>query len=65
MNSPGFTAELALSARRTGYGTPPTVLDRVVAEVLPASHGVDVSTGHCGCYIDDWFGLPCICVEYW
>jgi hypothetical protein len=24
---------------------------------------VVVWTGHCGCYFDQWFGLPCICYD--
>lgn len=66
MTTPGFTAELAVRERPADHRT--LSLARVAAEVIPArsaGHGVECHTGHCGCYADEWWGLPCLCCEYW
>lgn len=67
MMLPGFTAERALGDRaaRGRSGTARPAGDDPAARIVAAAHGVEVSTGHCGCYIDDWWGLPCLCIEYW
>jgi hypothetical protein len=67
MTLPGFTADRALGERAPRYRleTASSPGDDASGRIVPAAHGVQVSTGHCGCYIDDWWGLPCLCIEYW
>ncbi|MFG3053429.1 hypothetical protein ACGFZP_21115 [Kitasatospora sp. NPDC048239] len=66
MNAPKFTAEAALPRPSTPYGAPAQAADRPTAQkVTPAAHGVEVTTGHCGCLADEWFGASCICITYW
>ncbi|MFF2041029.1 hypothetical protein ACFVVX_11415 [Kitasatospora sp. NPDC058170] len=65
MNAPKFTAEAALPRPPVSYAPAPAADRPTTQEVTPAAHGVEVSTGHCGCLFDDWFGSSCICIEYW
>ncbi len=68
MTLPGFTADASLTSSRERYRaeTAARSAGDPSAHITPAEpHGVEVSTGHCGCYLDDWFGLPCVCVVYW
>jgi hypothetical protein len=66
MALPGFTADRSLASPPEHYHGEAGVrsANDPAAEITPA-FGVDVTTGHCGCYLDDWFGLPCVCVVYW
>ena len=67
MTMPGFTAELALASRASRFASAMAAAraGRAEASITPAQHGVEFSIGHCGCYADDWFGSPCLCIEYW
>jgi hypothetical protein len=59
---PGFCADAALVTSDRQYRSRALHGQRLnPPRIAPA--GVHVSTGHCGCYADQWFGLPCICVE--
>lgn len=62
---PGFTADFAVRTRSESYRT--RALARAFGEVSAANdpHGIECHTGHCGCYLDDWFGASCLCCEYW
>jgi hypothetical protein len=60
---PGFTAEVAVRNSINDYRSAMIASARATRtnEIHPAA--VLVYTGHCGCYADDWFGLPCLCIE--
>jgi hypothetical protein len=65
MTMPGFTADLALERSPAHYRGASVGSPRAGDEITPAAHGIECHIGHCGCYLDDWFGASCLCCEYW
>lgn len=59
---PGFHADAAREPSVWRYRISVSeVQSEDSATISPA--GVHVWTGHCGCYADEWWGLPCVCVD--
>jgi hypothetical protein len=63
MTMPGFHANMCLSGAGSAYRshTANDATGRSASEIEPSA--IIVWTGHCGCYADLWWGLPCVCYD--
>jgi hypothetical protein len=59
---PGFHAEATLNTSVGPYRSLALHGQRLHSRKF-APAAVHVWTGHCGCYADQWWGLPCVCVD--
>jgi hypothetical protein len=59
---PGFCAEMTLDTKVGRYRSRASRGQRQTTPAI-APAAVLIWTGHCGCLADQWWDLPCVCVD--